>query len=47
MHTISAEMVQMGEFILLAAQTAAAEQGVTALTEVRHGDVAERYAMAT
>lgn len=40
-HTISKEMDQMGEFILLAAQAAAATLGVSAQGVVRHGDVAE------
>jgi nucleotide-binding universal stress UspA family protein len=40
-HTISEQMHQMGEFILLTAQTAAAGQGVTAEGIVRHGNVGE------
>jgi nucleotide-binding universal stress UspA family protein len=43
-RTISEEMHQMGEFILLAAQTQAAEQGVTAQGIVRHGNVREEIA---
>ncbi len=38
-HTISREMEQMGEFILLTAQSRAAEQGVAAEGVVRHGSV--------
>jgi RNase H-fold protein (predicted Holliday junction resolvase) len=34
-------MKQMGEFILLAAQTAAAENGIEAEGVVRHGNVAD------
>jgi nucleotide-binding universal stress UspA family protein len=40
-HTISEQMHQMGEFILLAAQDAAAARGVTAEGVVRHGNVSE------
>lgn len=40
-HTISRQMDQMGEFILLAAQAAAARQGVSAQGVVRHGNVGE------
>jgi len=40
-HTINQEMEQMGEFILLAAQRRAADQGITAETVVRHGNVGE------
>jgi nucleotide-binding universal stress UspA family protein len=40
-HTISEQMHQMGEFILLAAQASASEQGVSAEGIVRHGDVGE------
>lgn len=40
-QTISKQMHQMGEFILLTAQTAAAAQGVNAEGVVRHGDVVE------
>ncbi len=40
-HTISEEMHQMGEFILLAAQAAAAALGVTAQRVVRHGNVGD------
>jgi len=38
-QTISKQMQQMGEFILLTAQTTAAAQGVNAEGVVRHGDV--------
>jgi nucleotide-binding universal stress UspA family protein len=38
-HTISEQMHQMGEFILLAAQDTAAAGGITAQGVVRHGDV--------
>ncbi len=38
-HTINQEMELMGEFILLAAQRKAADEGVTAETVVRHGSV--------
>lgn len=38
-HTISQEMHQMGEFILLTAESSAAAQGVTAQGVVRHGNV--------
>jgi nucleotide-binding universal stress UspA family protein len=40
-HTISEQMHQMGEFILLTAQDAAARQGVEARGVIRHGNVAE------
>lgn len=40
-RTISQEMRQMGEFILLAAQSRAEAEGVTAQTEIRQGDVGE------
>jgi nucleotide-binding universal stress UspA family protein len=40
-HTISEQMHQMGEFILLAAQDSAAAQGITAQGVVRHGNVGE------
>jgi nucleotide-binding universal stress UspA family protein len=40
-HTISEQMSQMGEFILLTAQDAAARQGVTAEGVIRHGNVGE------
>ncbi|MGD8624362.1 MAG: universal stress protein [Anaerolineae bacterium] len=40
-HTISHEMHQMGEFILLAAQAKAADQGVQAEGVVRHGNVGD------
>lgn len=39
LQTISEEMVEMGEFILLATQTQAEREGVTAHGVVRHGDV--------
>jgi hypothetical protein len=38
-HTISQEMHQMGEFILLMAQETAARQGIIAEGVVRHGNV--------
>ena len=38
-HTINQEMEQMGEFILLTAQSRAADQGVLAEGVVRHGSV--------
>jgi nucleotide-binding universal stress UspA family protein len=40
-HTISEQMHQMGEFILLSAQDSAAAQGITAQGVVRHGNVGE------
>jgi nucleotide-binding universal stress UspA family protein len=40
-HVISEQMHQMGEFILLAAQASASQQGVGAEGVVRHGDVGE------
>lgn len=40
-HTISAEMHQMGEFILLTAQASAAAQDIVAQKVVRHGDVGD------
>jgi nucleotide-binding universal stress UspA family protein len=40
-HTISQEMHQMGEFILLMARETAARQGVSAEGVVRHGNVGE------
>lgn len=40
-HTIAEQMEQMGEFILLMAQDAAARQGVEAKGAVRHGNVSE------
>lgn len=40
-HTISGEMHQMGEFILLMAQDVAARQGVEAGGVIRHGNVGE------
>ncbi|RMF39656.1 MAG: universal stress protein, partial [Anaerolineae bacterium] len=41
-HTIEEEMREMGEFILLTAQAAAADQGVQAFGNVRHGMVGEQ-----
>jgi nucleotide-binding universal stress UspA family protein len=41
-RTISEQMRQMGESILLAAQAQAAAQGVLAQTVVRHGEVGEQ-----
>lgn len=41
LQTISEEMVEMGEFILLATQTQAERAGVTAHGVVRHGEVSE------
>jgi nucleotide-binding universal stress UspA family protein len=43
-HTISQEMHQMGEFILLMAQQTAARQGIGAEGVVRHGNVGEELA---
>jgi nucleotide-binding universal stress UspA family protein len=40
-QTISKEMHEMGEFILLEAQTAASRQGIDAQRVVRHGQVGE------
>lgn len=40
-HTISEQMRQMGEFILLVAQDRAAKQGVEAEGIVRHGNVGD------
>jgi len=40
-HTISEEMHEMGEFILLQAQTTASALGVDAKGVVRHGNVGE------
>jgi nucleotide-binding universal stress UspA family protein len=40
-HTITQEMHQMGEFILLTAQSTAGARGVTAQGVVRQGNVAE------
>lgn len=40
-HTISKEMHQMGEFILLMAQETSARQGISAEGMVRHGSVTE------
>ncbi len=41
-HTIEEEMREMGEFILLTAQDTAAQQGVQAQGDVRHGAVGEQ-----
>ena len=41
LHTISKEMHQMGEFILLAAQATASARGITAGGIVRQGNVGE------
>jgi nucleotide-binding universal stress UspA family protein len=41
-RTISEQMRQMGESIVLAAQAQAAAQGVMAQTVVRHGEVGEK-----
>jgi nucleotide-binding universal stress UspA family protein len=40
-HTISQEMHQMGEFILLMAQEMSARQGISAEGVVRHGSVGD------
>ena len=40
-HTITEQMSQMGEFILLAAQDTAARQGVAAENLVRHGNISQ------
>jgi nucleotide-binding universal stress UspA family protein len=40
-HTISEEMSEMGQFILLMAQEIAAQQGTSATDVIRHGNVAE------
>jgi len=40
-RTISQEMHQMGEFILLSAQSRAESEGVTAQTEIRQGNVGQ------
>jgi nucleotide-binding universal stress UspA family protein len=40
-HTISKEMREMGEFILLMAQETAAQKGISAEGIVRHGNVGE------
>ena len=40
-HTISEQMHQMGEFIVLTAQASATEQGLSAEGIVRHGNVGE------
>ncbi len=42
LHTISKEMDQMGEFILLTAQAKAEARGVTAHGVVRHGQVRDQ-----
>ncbi|MDQ4076304.1 MAG: universal stress protein [Chloroflexota bacterium] len=41
-HTISEEMAEMGEFILLSAQATASERGVSAEGIVRQGSVEEK-----
>lgn len=41
LHTISQEMHEMGEFILLLAQEGASREGISAEGVVRHGNVAE------
>ena len=41
-HTISHELEQMGEFILLTARGKAEAEGVTAFGAVRHGNVTEQ-----
>jgi nucleotide-binding universal stress UspA family protein len=41
MHTISEEMHEMGEFILLTAQTTASARGITAEGVVRQGNIGE------
>lgn len=43
-HTIDREMEEMGEFILLDAQSRAAELGVAAEGLVRHGSIGEQIA---
>ena len=40
-HMISEEMAEMGEFILLAAQSAASEQGVSSQGIIRQGNVGD------
>lgn len=40
-HTVTREMDQMGEFILLTARSEASDHGVTAQGIVRHGNVME------
>ena len=40
-HTISMEMHQMGEFILLSAQSLASTLGITTEGAIRHGNVME------
>jgi nucleotide-binding universal stress UspA family protein len=40
-HTISQEMHEMGEFILLMAQEGASRQGISAAGLIRHGSVGE------
>lgn len=41
-HLVAEELRQMGEFILLLAQSKAEEQGVKAHVEIRQGDVLEQ-----
>ncbi len=43
-HTISKEMAQMGEFILLMAQSKAEAQGITAQSAIKHGQVTDEIA---
>ena len=40
-HTISEEMHEMGEFILLMAQETSAQRGITTEAVVRHGNVSQ------
>jgi nucleotide-binding universal stress UspA family protein len=41
-HIVEEELRQMGEFILLMAQTKAAEEGITAHADIRHGRVLDQ-----
>ncbi len=41
-HTVSDELSEMGEFILLVAQQKAAAEGITAMGDVRHGNFMEQ-----
>jgi nucleotide-binding universal stress UspA family protein len=43
-HTISKEMAQMGEFMVLMAQSKAEAQGITAQGAIKHGHVTEEIA---
>jgi nucleotide-binding universal stress UspA family protein len=43
-HLISQEMAEMGEFILLNAETGAQAQGVTTARVIRHGEVGDEIA---